>query len=400
VPAAGIGSGITWTTAIGLRDWRAMTTGTDDGHTIDLSSDERAAIRAYLQRADVRLSTMHRVASALLSGAGLMVLLPAVSRDSVVDVVHTLLAGRLNAVRLLLLVAVGASLALPFTAMWLVLRDITRFYFHSNHIAVGDRDVFTPRFTLTGLRLPRGELSAENEAALERARHDQRAVELLVPTNDSARARIDERIAAYGGLGSPVPPTDADRATALFTLAASTPRELLDEVAKVEHGMARHVLGTQALVLRYVKALVALLTTALAAFAAAAVVNQPSFGSGEELWLAGILVVWAPVAIAAVTSPVRWLDRQLRSEGAVHTGVTHDPELTRIEDATVRIAVASFIASFAAMVTVLPRDAISGTQRVVAIVVIVAGLAAVAGVIRHWAGRDSWHRLVHTSAAA
>jgi hypothetical protein len=84
----------------------------------------------------------------------------------------------------------------------------------------------------------------------------------------------------------------------------------------------------------------------------------------------------------------------------VHTGVTHDPELTRIEDATVRIAVASFIASFAAMVTVLPRDAISGTQRVVAIVVIVAGLAAVAGVIRHWAGRDSWHRLVHTSAAA
>jgi hypothetical protein len=97
---------------------------------------------------------------------------------------------------------------------------------------------------------------------------------------------------------------------------------------------------------------------------------------------------------------VRWLDRQLRSEGAVHTGVTHDPELTRIEDATVRIAVASFIASFAAMIIVVPRDGVSGTQRGVAIVVIVAALAAVAGVIRKWAGRNSWHRLVHTTATA
>lgn len=376
-----------------------MTAGTDDSEQpTGLTSDERAAIRAYLQRADVRLSTMHRVASALLSGAGLMVLLPAVARDSVVDVVHTLLAGRLDAVRILLLVAVAASLALPFTAMWLVLRDITRFYFHANHIGVGGHDVFTPRFTLTGLRLPRGELRPGNEAALERARQDPRVVELLVPANDSARARVDERIAAYGGLGTADPASDRDRAAALFTLAASTPRDLLDEVAKVEHGMARHVLGTQALVLRYVKALVALLTTALAAFAAAAVVDQPTFGSGEELWLAGILVVWAPVAIAAVTSPVRWLDRQLRSEGAVHTGVSHDPELTRIEDATVRIAVVCFVAALAAMGTVLPRASISGTQRVVAIVVTAAALIAIGEVIRRWAGRNSWHRLMMRAA--
>ena len=40
-----------------------------------LEPDERAAIRAFLQRSEVRLSTVHRVATALLSGAGLMVLL-------------------------------------------------------------------------------------------------------------------------------------------------------------------------------------------------------------------------------------------------------------------------------------------------------------------------------------
>ena len=45
-----------------------------------LDPDERAAIRAFLQRCEVRLSTVHRVATALLSGAGLMVLLPAIVR--------------------------------------------------------------------------------------------------------------------------------------------------------------------------------------------------------------------------------------------------------------------------------------------------------------------------------
>ena len=52
-----------------------------------LTSDERAAMRAFLQRCDVRLSTMHRVATALLSGAGILVLLPAVERDTVLQVI-------------------------------------------------------------------------------------------------------------------------------------------------------------------------------------------------------------------------------------------------------------------------------------------------------------------------
>ena len=52
-----------------------------------------------------------------------------------------------------------------------------------------------------------------------------------------------------------------------------------------------------------------------------------AFGPGQEVWLAAILLIWAPVVIFAVTTPVRWLDRQLRSEGR-HTGVADDHELT------------------------------------------------------------------------
>ena len=94
---------------------------------VPLSLEDRAAIRAYLQRSEVRLSTVHRVASALLSGAGLLVLLPAVERDAVEVVLRTLLTGPADAVHLLLVVAVATSLAVPFTALWLVLRDLTQY---------------------------------------------------------------------------------------------------------------------------------------------------------------------------------------------------------------------------------------------------------------------------------
>ena len=82
----------------------SLTVPAPDDESGDLSAEERSAVRAYLQRSEVRLSTMHRVASALLSGAGLMVLLPAVERDSVVSVVRALLTGRIDGVRILSLI--------------------------------------------------------------------------------------------------------------------------------------------------------------------------------------------------------------------------------------------------------------------------------------------------------
>jgi hypothetical protein len=376
----------------------------DDFVEGSLSVVERAAIRAYLQRSEVRLSTLHRVASALLSGAGLMVLLPSVAHDSVVTVVSSLLTGGIDAVHLLLVIGVAASLALPFTALWLVLRDLTQFYFHANHLRHAGGETFTPRFTLTGLRLPVDELDEANRSALDRARTNPRNVELLVSPNDASRRRIDDRIAAYGGLGFDVVEIDdRARAAALFELAAARPRDLLDEVAKVEHGMARHVLRTQAIVLRYVKALLALLTTAFATFAAAGVIDHPALGDGlglgpgQEVWLAAILLIWAPVVIFAVTTPVRWLDRQLRSEGAGHTGVADDHELTRVEDVTVRLAVIGFIASAAAMVVALFSSGLTDATVVGGVVVLALAFVSVMVVMRVWSHGHPMRRLLHTT---
>lgn len=213
--------------------------GGQNADDVALTSEDRAAIRAFLRRCDVRLSTIHRVATALLSGAGLLVLLPAVERDSVVVVLRALLSGRSDTAHLLLVVAVAASLAVPFTALWLVVRDLTQFYFHANHIRRGDVEAFAPRFTLTGLQLPRDELTPAAAVALEELRNSPQAVEILVPKNDATEG-------------------DGARSAALFELAASRERSLLDEVTKVEHGMTRHILRMQVIVLRYAKALLAL----------------------------------------------------------------------------------------------------------------------------------------------
>lgn len=365
----------------------------DDETAVPLSPDERAAVRTYLQRSEVRLSTVHRVASALLSGAGLMVILPFVARDSVVDVIHALLRGPVSLSDALLVVAVVAALAVPVSALLFLFRDLTQFYFHANHVRHARGETFTPRFTLTALRLPADELAPRTSAELDEARAQDAAVELLVSSNETARRRLDRRLAVYG-LDGVTGNRDRDRAEALHALAASHHRDLLEEVAKVEHGMVRHVLRIQTIVLRYVKALLALLTTALAVFAAAAVVDGAApLASVDDAWLAGILLAWVPAVIAAVTAPVRWLESQLRSDGAATTAVSEDPDLTGVELVTIRLALAGAVAAAVGMVAAVVDPTTSVTARVAGGTTLGVAMAVTGAVLWQWAGRDLLGRL-------
>jgi hypothetical protein len=300
--------------------------------SVSLSEDERVALRAYLQRAEVRLSTVHRTATALLSGAGVLVLLPALGRDAIVEVVGALLDAPPTPTRVLLAVAVLVVLAAILVVIWLLLVELTRFYFFANHLQSARGATFTPRFTLTSLRLPRDELSAEGARALEAERADPNTVGLLVPENDRSRRVIDRQIAAYEGLEGSTRTTDRDRADALLVLAGARDRDLLNEVVKIEYGMARHVLRIQVIVLRYVKALLVVLVSLLLMFALAAVAGRvPDLGPTAERVLVALLALWAPAVLVVASSPVRWLGSLLRNEGAVSSGIRYDRELTRLE---------------------------------------------------------------------
>ncbi len=349
----------------------------------ELSLDERAAARAFVARCEVRLSTFHRIAVGMLSGAGLLVVLPVVARDSVTGVVRSLLTDGVSTVDGFLVVAVIAMLAVPTAALWFLFADLTRFYFHANHLEYNGTSVFTPRFTLTALRLPSDELGEAATADLHAIRSGPWIVELLVPTNDASRQRIDKQLQVYGTASEEN--GDLGRASGLFDLAASASRPLLEEVAKVEFGMARHVLKLRGLVLRYVKALLALLTTALAVYAADAVVANVASNTGmslsDSVWLSGIVIVWAPAVVLAVTTPVRWIEHLMRDDGATATAVASDPELTFIERASLRIAAVAWLSASVAMVIALMDETMSSTSRWAGVVVLTASVVAVGAAV-------------------
>lgn len=320
------------------------------------SADDRAAARAFLQRSEVRLSTLHRVATALLSGAGLMVLLPAMMKDQIAGVAGSLLTVDPSFPHVLLAVVAGVVLAVPLVVFVMLLADLTRFYFHAHHVETDRGVLFVPRFTLTGLRLARDELGPVAAAEVEQARSDRAAVELVVPPNSAGRDRIDRRLAAYG---LDREHDDSTRAAGLFELISSQSRLLADEVAKVEFGMTRHLLRLQVIVIRYVKSLLVFLVTAVTVFAAAAVTARDErVGASGQLWLAVIFALWAPTVCAAVSSPVRWVDALLRADGATSNSVAADPEFTRFE--RVVIAVGAVVLSLS--VVVLVTRIVDGTS--------------------------------------
>ena len=346
--------------------------------TVELTNDERAAMRAYLQRSEVRLSTIHRTVTALLSGAGVLVLLPAIGRDSVVNVLRSLLS-ETTALHTALAGLVVATLGLTFAVVWLLLYEITRFYFHSNHVTSERGATFTPRFTLTSLHLPADELSPEATAALVARREDPSNVELLVPSNEIARRQIDAQIRAYDGLAAVDAPTDASRAQALLQLAGVRDRLLVDEVAKIEYGMARHVLRVQVIVLRYIKALLVVLTTVASTYTLAAVVEgEPGVPDSAARWMVATLVLWAPTVLFVSASPVHWLDQLLRSEGATSAGIRYDRDLTRLERVVALVSVAVLAGSLLCGAVLLTRDA--STEGTTAM-----ALAAVVGI-----GAEVW----------
>ena len=87
-------------------------------------------MRAYLQRAEVRLSAMDRVATAFISGAGLLVLFPIFFSQAIAGLVGTFALSRGSLAQMVLLfIPFSFSIGLPLYALYCLLRDLTLFYF-------------------------------------------------------------------------------------------------------------------------------------------------------------------------------------------------------------------------------------------------------------------------------
>lgn len=149
-------------------------------HTPKFTSEDRNAMRAYLARAEVRLSTMHRVGVGFLSGAGLLILLPIFLNNGVLFIIRSILdftppvsiglAGEQSiaiiVIYLCLFYPFLLSLCLPAVALLLLLKDIVRFYFVASPPGFSDK-LFNPRFTLTGVAFSPDESEEAKTRALQ-----------------------------------------------------------------------------------------------------------------------------------------------------------------------------------------------------------------------------------------
>lgn len=339
-------------------------------------AESRAAMRAFLQRAEVRLSTIHRVGQALLGGSALVLLLPLFLRDGFPRLTAALVAGfdaDQHGVTLVgVALAAAVSLALPVVAIFLLVGDLLGFYFTSNTFGApgagdGGATVFNPRFVIPGLGFNDDELSESTAPDLAAGRTDDWTRALLVPrgiSDDGWRDRFDARTAEIWGIrAAPGAAGDDARLRQSFRAAGlHSGRNLALDVARMEALLARHVLAIRIAVLRYAKALLLLVTTTVATLAVSGIVEEALRQSPDGgrltagfpyryfFLVALVYTLWAPAAARSVTAPLRMIHRHTPGVGD-YSDVYRDRQLTQFESAVVLATFIVLLGAVAALTT-------------------------------------------------
>jgi hypothetical protein len=349
-----------------------------DESELTVSDEEsRAAMRAFLQRSEVRLSTIHRVAQALLGGSALILLLPLFLRDAFPKMMTVLFSAYDAGQNMFAVAAIGLAatlvILLPVPAIYLLVGDLLGFYFTSNTFGAHPtgphaphRVIFNPRFIIPGLGFNNDELSPRTRELLSEGRDDEWTRGLLVPRStddDGWRDRFDTRtLEVWGIVADEGASGDTERVRQAFRLAGlNRDRTLAHDVARTEALIARHVLAIRTVVLRYSKALLLLIATTVVTLAASGLVDQavredPANGKFVEgfpyryMFLVALAyAIWAPLAARSVTSPLRMIQRRTPGVGE-HSDVYLDKHTTQFESATIFITLVVLIASSGVMI--------------------------------------------------
>jgi pyrimidine deaminase RibD-like protein len=318
-----------------------------------MSSDERNALRAFLQRGEVRLSTMHRVAGAFLSGAGLLFLLPVFFRDYPKDLVTLVARGfegpsggvdssmvamssSIVATICLLVLLIGI-LAVPIYSMYVLIRDIVLFYFIGHCPGFSD-DVFYPRFALTAIAFSPDESQTAKETIISKQQENDL---LSFALRRSQAAENCEPVWASLGpaLYSPTRPKREDesdlhkRFRIKQVQAGLVDRDLVSEAARMEVSLIRHNVHLRRLVLRYAKALLLVIWTLIIMFTG--VMLLAAFGEILPAFHWAFVLIplgtWLATTPMIIKEPIKWIYSWANQNTSPTKAVENDPELTQFE---------------------------------------------------------------------
>ena len=347
----------------------------------EFDKDVRISMRAYLQRAEVRLSTMHRVASAFLGGAGLLVLFPIFFNEVIKGIIGSSgKGGPINPLYLILLsVPFFLSLIIPLYALYLLLRDLIHFYFVS-HSPGYETTLFNPRFVLSGITFSPDESKDAKNKILERELSPD-LIYFVLPFGEIQKAYYDEAIKSSDGKIFPkerliknliregvikeiededdkylvnknsvdqsiLGKKDLERFNAAFGLAGVRDRDLISEVAKAEVSLVRHASGLRRLVLRYIKALLTFILTTLISFLILAFIHRlPEL---SVLIGGSFYFIWSILTPFCVRLPIRWLYKTANKNS--ENVVKRDIELVEFEHRVIVMCIISGVFSLSSII--------------------------------------------------
>ena len=298
--------------------------------------EARAAMRAYLQRTEVRLSTIHRVAVSFISGAGLLLLLPVFFRDTISTLINIFLDNLHNVVPqwetrglVFTLVLFGCliypfllSLFIPLYALYLLLHDLVMFYLSAEMPGFKDTVAY-PRFALSGVAFSEDESPEVKRAVLYHQYESEMPMSrFIIPRNEHEAEYFDavmndtetdflpatrtpEALAAYGVQISTDREVLTRRFNAALGLTGLVDRDLAAEVAKNEVSLVRHAYHLRRLILRYVKSILIFIWTIVIDFSLVPFLQHDSMP--VFIVLAVGYLIWSVLTPQVVKLPTRWI---------------------------------------------------------------------------------------------
>jgi hypothetical protein len=309
-----------------------------------LTEEQKSSMRAFLQRAEVRLSTMHRVASAFISGAGLLILFPFLINSALPQVLKDSFNNSVkSADEILLLISIFFTILIPLLAIFYLLKDLVLFYF-TGHIPGFNDDNFTPRYALTALSLPNEESNKTIKDRIKDLQEKDDIINFVVPQSKKYENYFKKILKKYSkkvipesrqgdfsnGNGEENPFSRKDYFLVALGLAGFEDRDLIHSVAKMEASLVRHSLFLRRLVLRYMKALILVICTLIVAIFAHQIVEYNINGC-KSIIVSIVYGVWGILSYFVVRWPIDWIFYYTGNPSHERKKVFNDPNLVRFE---------------------------------------------------------------------
>ncbi|MGY3132314.1 hypothetical protein ACVWZM_002996 [Bradyrhizobium sp. USDA 4501] len=306
-----------------------------------MAGEDPGGLRAFLQRAETRLATMHAVAAAFIGGAGLLALFPVILRDAISTVLKVLIA-QISAgspVDMMWAFPFALILVIPIHSLYLLLQQLVELYFVPQ--ARQTEEKFFPFLTIGAI------LPATDEPGHDLVLDDLLAKEnlsIVMPGGEAAHSeniRLKHVRKTFPKMADslpienqPYPPSDNQ--PDLFRVAAGIAsvelHSLSAQAARVIAILIKTNISVRVIVIRYAKALIVFVWSTLFIFLMNSITqSNEMLGEYRKGWLVILGLIWVAVTPTLTATPLRWLRRLGKPAG--QSGLHSDAHFFQFEAA-------------------------------------------------------------------